>query len=103
MSSASKSYAVPAELKPPAALMTIHGLNSNGPAIIGTGIAFTVLAILAVALRFIAKRVTNPRLGMDDWLLLAALLLFVTTEILVIRCKEPETVNIICDTSTDLP
>ncbi|KAL8953347.1 MAG: hypothetical protein Q9222_000809 [Ikaeria aurantiellina] len=63
----------------------IHGLSTHGPAIIGTGVAFTVLSTAAVGLRFTSKRVTKAGFGVDDWLLLASLLVFVTTEILVIR------------------
>ena len=65
---------------------TIHGLNANGPAIIATGVVFTVLSISAVGLRFVSKRITRATIGVDDWLLLVALLIFVTAEILVIRC-----------------
>ncbi|KAL8728556.1 MAG: hypothetical protein Q9166_005289 [cf. Caloplaca sp. 2 TL-2023] len=64
---------------------TIHGLNIHGPAIIGTGVAFTVLAVLGVGLRFASKRVAHASLGLDDWLLFAALLIYVAAEILVIR------------------
>lgn len=65
---------------------TIHGLNTNGPAIIATGVVFTVLSVAAVGLRFVSKRITRATVGIDDWLLLIALLIFVTAEILVIRC-----------------
>ena len=65
---------------------TIRGLNTHGAAIIGTGVVFTVLTITAVGLRFVSKRITRATVGIDDWLLLAALLIFVTAEILVIRC-----------------
>ncbi|KAL9602850.1 MAG: hypothetical protein Q9219_001545 [cf. Caloplaca sp. 3 TL-2023] len=63
---------------------TIHGLNTNGPAIIGTGVAFAVLTVLSVGLRFSAKRLAHNPLGLDDWLLLFALLCFFTTEVLVV-------------------
>ena len=65
---------------------TIHGLNINGPAIIGTGVAFTILAVLAVGLRFTSKRITGVKYGVDDWLLLASLILYFVAEVLVIRC-----------------
>lgn len=65
---------------------TIHGLDTHGPAIIGTGVVFTVLTVVAVGLRFTSKRITTG-FGTDDWLLLAALILYVIAEILVIRCK----------------
>ena len=66
---------------------TIHGLNTNGPAIISTGIVFTVLSVVAVGLRFISKRMTRAPLGIDDWLLLASLIVYFAAEILVIRCE----------------
>lgn len=66
---------------------TIHGLNTNGPAIIGTGVAFTILAVVGVGLRFSSKRLAHNPFGIDDWLLLFALVCYFATEILVIRCK----------------
>lgn len=66
---------------------TIRGLNSNGPAIIGTGVAFTALAVLSLGLRFASKRIAHSGFGADDGLLLFALLLYLVAEILVIRCK----------------
>ncbi|KAL8669457.1 MAG: hypothetical protein Q9168_005953 [Polycauliona sp. 1 TL-2023] len=63
---------------------TIHGLNINSPAIIATGVVFALLAVAAVVLRFVAKRIAGTSYRFDDWLLLLALLIFVTTEILVI-------------------
>ncbi len=66
---------------------TIHGLNINGPAIVGTGVAFTILAVLAVGLRFTSKRITGVKHGLDDWLLLASLTLYFVAEVLVIRCE----------------
>ena len=66
---------------------TIEGLNTNGPAIIGTGVAFAVLATVALGLRVVSKRVAHAPFGVDDVLLLFALVLYLTTEILVIRCK----------------
>ncbi|KAL8803736.1 MAG: hypothetical protein Q9182_003011 [Xanthomendoza sp. 2 TL-2023] len=63
----------------------IRGLETHGSAIIGTGVLFTVLSVAAVGLRFTSKRMTKSLLGIDDWLLLASLAIFVTTEILVIR------------------
>ncbi|KAI4121202.1 MAG: hypothetical protein LQ338_006501 [Usnochroma carphineum] len=64
---------------------TIHGLNTNGPAIIGTGCAFTVLAVLAIGLRVCSKRIAHVPVGIDDWLLILGLLLYFTAEVLVIR------------------
>lgn len=60
---------------------TIHGLNTNGPAIIGTGVAFTVLATVGVGLRFGSKRLAHNPFGIDDWLLLFALVCYFATEI----------------------
>lgn len=48
---------------------------------------FTVLAVAAVGLRFTSKRITSAAFGVDDWLLLASLLIYITAEILVIRCE----------------
>ncbi|KAL8661111.1 MAG: hypothetical protein Q9202_005925 [Teloschistes flavicans] len=64
---------------------TIRGLNSNGPAIIGTGVAFTALAVISLGLRFGSKRIAHSGFGADDGLLLLALLLYFVAEILVIR------------------
>lgn len=66
---------------------TIHGLGVNGPAIIGTGVAFTVLTVSGVALRFVSKRLARNPVGADDWLLLFALLCYFTAEVLVVRCE----------------
>ena len=66
---------------------TIRGLNTNGPAIIATGVVFSVLTTATVGLRFASKRLTDAPFGADDWLLLAALLIYITAEALVIRCK----------------
>ncbi|KAI4282503.1 MAG: hypothetical protein L6R35_005397 [Caloplaca aegaea] len=66
---------------------TIRGLATNGPAIIGTGCAFTVLAVLAVGLRIVSKRIAHSPFAIDDWLLVIALLFYFTTEVLVIRCE----------------
>ena len=65
---------------------TIIGLNRNGAAIIATGVLFSILTTVAVVLRFLSKRVTNAPYGVDDWLLLIALLMFILAEALVIRC-----------------
>ena len=66
---------------------TIRGLNTNGPTIVVTGIVFTALAVVVVGLRFISKRITSAGFGVSDWLLLASLFIYVTGEILVIRCE----------------
>ena len=63
----------------------VRGLKTHGAAIVGTGVVFTVLSVTAVGLRFTSKRITRAAIGIDDWLLLASLAIFVTAEILVIR------------------
>ena len=66
---------------------TINGLNTNGSAIIGTGIAFTIMTAAAVALKFTSKRLTKASYGVDDWLILVTLLIYITAEVLVVKCK----------------
>lgn len=63
----------------------IRGLNTHGAAIVGTGVVFTVLSVTAVGLRFTSKRITRAAFGIDDWLLLASLAIYMAAEILVIR------------------
>ncbi|CAO1604327.1 hypothetical protein XANCAGTX0491_007886 [Xanthoria calcicola] len=55
------------------------------PTILGLSIAFPIIATLAVALRFQARRIKRAPLGADDWTILAALVLTlgVTFDILV--------------------
>lgn len=72
---------------------TIHGLGTNGSAIIGTGCAFTVLAVLAVGLRIASKRIAHNPFGIDDWLLIIALLVYFTAEVLVVRCSSLKIVS----------
>ena len=73
---------------------TIKGLNTNGPAIIATGVVFPILTTVAVALRFVSKQITGAPHGADDWLLLAALLIYIVAEALVIRCRNIKTLNL---------
>ena len=47
--------------------------ESQVPRILGVNIATLILAILAVALRFISRRVSNAKFWWDDWLTLPAL------------------------------
>ena len=68
---------------------TIDGLGTNGASIVGTGVAFTVLAGVAVGLRFTSKRITDAPYGLDDWLLLLGYLIYIVAEVLVIRCTSP--------------
>ncbi|KAL8842385.1 MAG: hypothetical protein Q9176_002774 [Flavoplaca citrina] len=69
---------------------TIRGLNINGPAIIATSVVFSCLTVASVGLRFYAKRISRGAYRLDDWLLVFALFLFVTTEVLVIICEHVE-------------
>lgn len=48
-------------------------LNSTGKQTLGTGIAFAVISILAIVLRFLANHVTKKKTGADDWFILVAL------------------------------
>ncbi len=73
---------------------TIHGLATNGPAIVGTGCAFTILAVLAVGLRIGSKRIAHTRFAIDDWVLVFALAIYFTAEVLVIRCQYLREVSI---------
>ncbi|MCJ1369980.1 hypothetical protein MMC20_001192 [Loxospora ochrophaea] len=45
------------------------------PTILGLSIAFPIIAIISVVLRFEARRIKRLKLGADDWTILAALLL----------------------------
>ena len=47
--------------------------ESQIPRILGVNIATLILAIFAVALRFISRRVSNAKFWWDDWLTLPAL------------------------------
>lgn len=42
-------------------------LNSDGKKSLGSGIAFLVVATVAVALRFYSKTFTKAKLAADDW------------------------------------
>ena len=66
---------------------TIRGLNSNGPAIIATALVFPILTTMTFVLRLATKHFTNAPFGADDWLLFAALDIYIIAEALVIRCK----------------
>ncbi|RAO68073.1 uncharacterized protein BHQ10_004085 [Talaromyces amestolkiae] len=54
--------------------------NSQAPAILATGSVFTALSVLAVILRFVARRIKRAQLGWDDWTILAALVMFILCE-----------------------
>ncbi|MCJ1331917.1 hypothetical protein MMC10_008609 [Thelotrema lepadinum] len=64
---------------------TIRGLNSNGPAIIATALVFPILTTMTFVLRLATKHFTNAPFGADDWLLFAALDIYIIAEALVIR------------------
>ena len=51
-------------------------VSDQRPTILALGILFPVIAILAVALRFHARRLKKLRLEADDWTILAALVQF---------------------------
>ena len=72
---------------------TIIGLDANGAAIVGTGVAFSILTTAAVGLRFLSKRVINAPFGVDDWLLVVALLVYIVAEALIIRGKRLKVVG----------
>lgn len=45
----------------------------------GLDIAFPIIAILAVVLRFQARRIKRQKLGSDDWTIVAALVWFLAS------------------------
>ena len=45
----------------------------NKPALLGAGTTLTILPIVVVALRFFARQRSQVFLGVDDWLILFAL------------------------------
>ncbi|KAL8689678.1 MAG: hypothetical protein Q9218_004708 [Villophora microphyllina] len=50
-------------------------LNSNrGPEVVGAVTALTILATLAVLMRFQARKISGASFGWDDWLILVALI-----------------------------
>lgn len=59
--------------------MTAVG-HSQAPAILATGSVFTTLSVLAVILRFVARRIKRTQFGLDDWTILAALVMFILCE-----------------------
>lgn len=69
-------------------IVSLHATNtimttvndSQAPAILATGSVFTALSVLAVILRFVARRGKRAQLGQDDWTILAALVMFVLCE-----------------------
>lgn len=45
----------------------------DGPTLLGTAIAMTIVALVFVGLRLWARRVKEVTLGWDDWLIFASL------------------------------
>lgn len=41
--------------------------------LIGTGVTFLILPMIAVALRFYARSLSRAKLGADDWIMIPAL------------------------------
>lgn len=55
-------------------------MNDNrGPEIVAATATLTVLATIAVILRFLARRIAKAPYGIDDWLILVALVSFFET------------------------
>ena len=61
-------------------MVTNVDLDNEGPALIGTALAFTPLAGVALALRFFTKWVIKATFGLDDWFILIGTALFFITE-----------------------
>lgn len=59
--------------------------DTQQPTIWGLGIAFPIIAIIAVVLRFQVRRIKGQKLGSDDWTIVIALILgiAVTVDILI--------------------
>lgn len=51
------------------------------PVLVGNGVAFTILPIIVVSLRFYARRVARVVVGIDDWCIVVALV-----NIRILRC-----------------
>lgn len=58
---------------------------NEGPTVLRTSIAVTVLASLVVALRLWARRIKKLAFGLDDWIILAAMVGYHCTPILSVR------------------
>ena len=57
-------------------------LNSTGKMVMGSGVAFTVLATVAVALRLLAKLYTKTSWAADDsWAVVSLITLFAWTAV----------------------
>ncbi|KAI1162527.1 hypothetical protein F5B18DRAFT_623305 [Nemania serpens] len=60
-------------------------IETQQPTIWGLGISFSIISLLAVALRFQARKIQGQKLGPDDWTILISLILSLaqTADILV--------------------
>lgn len=47
--------------------------RNRGPEVVGALTTLTIVATIAVAMRFLARRVSGSLYGWDDWLILFAL------------------------------
>ena len=56
----------------------------TSPVLIGTGILFIIIPVAAVTVRFYARLSTAARLGIDDWLVIPAVVLCVAIAIVQI-------------------
>lgn len=64
-------------------------------------IVFTVLAAFFVALRFGARRCQAAHIGVDDWLILAALLLLIGSMAINLERKSPESGQLLLFSTAD--
>ncbi|KAL8919795.1 MAG: hypothetical protein Q9172_004800 [Xanthocarpia lactea] len=58
------------------------------PVLVGNGVAFTVLPIIVVSLRFYARRVARVAVGIDDWCIVVALVLCTAAGVVLILAAE---------------
>lgn len=56
------------------------------PVLVGNGVAFTVLPIIVVSLRFYARRVARVAVGIDDWCIVVALVNIQALRTVVFTC-----------------
>ena len=55
-------------------IQAVPWLNDNrGPEVVAAITIMTVLATIAVIMRYMARRISNLKFGMDDWLIVVAL------------------------------
>ncbi|KAL1988300.1 hypothetical protein VTN96DRAFT_275 [Rasamsonia emersonii] len=58
------------------------------PVLVSTGIIFSILPTIVVALRFFARRVGGTNLGPDDWIMIPALLICIAMGVIQIIAAE---------------